>query len=329
MMFKAFALGVAVLLSPLAAQETATRPRITGVAHAAFYVTDMAKARAFYEGFLGYASPYSSSYDGTPGAAVTIKINDRQTVELLPGPKGSPGTDRLHHFAIETENAEAMRRFLQSKDIDVPGEVGLDEQGNKAFSIKDPNGNTVQILEYLPEGWARREQGKYLPDTRIAPRMSHVGVIVGDFARSMQFYGELLGFRDIWRGSAGGKTLNWVNMQVPDGQDYVEFMLYDKYPTTDRLRTMHHICLEVADIEQALVSRRDRPYPPESKRPSDLKAGVNGKRQVNYYDPDGTRVEIMEPNTFDGLPRPPSPAEPPVPEKSVRKEEIRSAEKKK
>jgi len=30
-------------------------------------------------------------------------------------------------------------------------------------------------------------------------------------------------------------------------------------PTTDRLRTMHHICLEVADIEQALVSRRDRP----------------------------------------------------------------------
>ena len=41
--------------------------------------------------------------------------------------------------------------------------------------------------------------------------------------------------------------------------------------------------------------------------------GVNGKRQVNMYDPDGTRVEIMEPNTVDGKPRPPSPAPPPPP----------------
>jgi len=42
--------------------------------------------------------------------------------------------------------------------------------------------------------------------------------------------------------------------------------------------------------------------------------GVNGKRQINFYDVDGTRVEIMEPKTYDGKPRPPSPAPPPVPE---------------
>ena len=29
------------------------RPKILGISHAAFYVTDMAKARAFYEGVLG------------------------------------------------------------------------------------------------------------------------------------------------------------------------------------------------------------------------------------------------------------------------------------
>jgi hypothetical protein len=27
---------------------------------------------------------------------------------------------------------------------------------------------------------------------------------------------------------------------------------------------------------------------------------VNGKRQINLYDPDGTRIEIMESGTFDG-----------------------------
>jgi lactoylglutathione lyase len=44
-----------------------------------------------------------------------------------------------------------------------------------------------------------------------------------------------------------------------------------------------------------------------------MKTGVNGKRQINYYDPDGTRVEIMEPTTADGKPVPPSTATPPPP----------------
>ena len=46
-----------------------------------------------------------------------------------------------------------------------------------------------------------------------------------------------------------------------------------------------------------------------------MKAGVNGKRQINFYDGDGTRVEIMEPGTYDGKPRPPSAAPPPVAER--------------
>jgi hypothetical protein len=75
--------------------------------------------------------------------------------------------------------------------------------------------------------------------------------MVGEFEASMRFYGELIGFRNIWCGSAGGKTLNWVNLQVPDGGDYVEFMLYEKFPSMDRLRTMHHICLEVPDVAAA------------------------------------------------------------------------------
>jgi lactoylglutathione lyase len=43
-----------------------------------------------------------------------------------------------------------------------------------------------------------------------------------------------------------------------------------------------------------------------------MKEGVNGKRQINYYDIDGTRVEVMEPGTYDGKPRPPSTAPAPV-----------------
>ena len=43
-----------------------------------------------------------------------------------------------------------------------------------------------------------------------------------------------------------------------------------------------------------------------------MRIGTNGKRQINLYDPDGTRVEVMEPGTADGKPVPPSDAPPPT-----------------
>jgi lactoylglutathione lyase len=39
-------------------------------------------------------------------------------------------------------------------------------------------------------------------------------------------------------------------------------------------------------------------------RPLEIRTGVNRKRQLNLFDPDGTRVELMEPNTVDGKPAP-------------------------
>jgi catechol 2,3-dioxygenase-like lactoylglutathione lyase family enzyme len=143
--------------------------------------------------------------------------------------------------------------------------------------------------------------------------MSHVGIMVGQLDASLKFYGDILGFKETWRGSTGGKMLNWVNMRVPDGEDYIEFMLYDKMPALDRLHTLHHICLEVDDVAKSGEILKGRPLPEGCKPPTDMKTGVNGRRQINYYDPDGTRVEIMEPRTFDGKPVPPSTATPPAP----------------
>jgi lactoylglutathione lyase len=41
------------------------------------------------------------------------------------------------------------------------------------------------------------------------------------------------------------------------------------------------------------------------------RTGINRKRQVNLFDPDGTRVELMEPDTIDGRPVPSSTLPPP------------------
>jgi catechol 2,3-dioxygenase-like lactoylglutathione lyase family enzyme len=127
----------------------------------------------------------------------------------------------------------------------------------------------------------------------------------------MKFYGGILGFQEIWRGSKDGKVLSWVNLKVPEGNDYLEFMLYDKMPDLKSLGTLHHICLEVPDIEKAKAALEARPAHASYTHPLEIRTGVNRKRQMNLYDPDGTRSELMEPRTTDGVPTPPSTAAPP------------------
>ena len=105
--------------------------------------------------------------------------------------------------------------------------------------------------------------------------------------------------------------LSWTNMRVPDGSDYLEFMLYSNPPTDKDRGTKNHICLVVPDIEKAVKILEGRPARKNYTKAIEIKTGVNHKRQANLYDPDGTRVELMEPNTVDGKPVPSSSAPPP------------------
>ncbi|MGH9657933.1 MAG: VOC family protein [Bryobacteraceae bacterium] len=298
-------LFAALLFLPLLAAQS--RPRILGLAHVALRVGDIEKSRAFYKDFLGYAEPFKlDNSDGTL-ALTFIKINDRQYVELFPGLQ--PGGDRLHHISIETDDAEAMRVYLKSRGVSVPDRVPKGRIGNSNFNVKDPDGHTVEIVEYEPDGWSVREKGKHIGPARVSARMLHAGIIVGAAAAAMRFYGEILGFREIWRGSANDTTLSWINMRVPDGDDYIEFMLYRDLPAADARGVVHHICLEVPDAEASLARLDRSAY----TRPLEVRTGRNRKRQLNLFDPDGTRVELMEPRTVDGAPAPSSTAPPPRP----------------
>jgi len=294
---------IAVLaLTPLLMAQH--RPRILGVAHIALFVSDIEKSRAFYKDLLGFDEPFKlDKPDGTLSLTF-IKVNDRQYIELFPGLQ--PGGDRLNHISIQTDDAEAMRAYLGSKGVKVPAAVPRGRILNSNFNVKDPDGHTVEIVQYEPEGWSVREKGKFMTDKRISDRMLHLGIIVGDLSAARKFYGDILGFREIWRGSRDGKVLSWTNMQVPDGDDYIEFMLYKDLPAPDNRGTQHHICLVTPDIAKAKATLEGRLG--SYNRPMEIRTGTNRRRQLNLYDPDGTRVELMEPVTVDGKPTPSSDA---------------------
>jgi lactoylglutathione lyase len=290
-------------------QDAPKRPRITGIAHIALYVHDMGKARWFYKDFLGFGEPYSlNKPDG--GLSLTfIKINDRQYIELFP--EVEPGSDRLNHISVETDNVEGMRVYLASKGVKTPEKVNLGRIKNLSFNVQDPDGHTVEFVQYQPDGWSMREKGKYMPVERVSTRMMHIGILVGAIEPAMTFYRDILGFQEIWRGSRDGKVLNWVNMKAPEGDTYIEFMLYDRLPEPTARGSAHHICLEAPDLSKAKARLEARPAARNYTRPLEIRTGTNRKRQMNLYDPDGTRSELMEPVTVDGVPAPSATAPPP------------------
>jgi lactoylglutathione lyase len=293
----------------MALADEPQRPHITGISHIALYVHDMDKTRAFYEEFLGFAEPYSLTNSDGSLRLTWIKINDRQSIELFP--EREAGSDRLYHVALETDNAVGMRDYLAARGVAVPEKVGKGKIGNLNYFIRDPDGHIVEIVQYLPDGWTILNNGRFMPHTRISTNMAHAGILVGDLDAANFFYEGVLGFHEIWRGAKNSDVLSCVHEQIPDGKGFLEFMLYSALPDPDKRGKYHHLCLEVPDIEKAKAILEQRAPLIGYDKPLGIQIGVNRKRQLNVYDPDGTRVELMEPQTIDGKPAPPSTAPPP------------------
>lgn len=300
---------LALTLCPFAATQP-KRPQLLGVAHMALFISDIEKTRGFYHDFLGFQEPYDLKNADGSLSMTFFKVNEDQYIEIFPGLK--PEQDRLNHIAFQTDDAEALRSFLAARGVKTPDKVNKVRIGNTSFNAKDPEGHTVEFTQYEPSGWTRREKGKFLSAAPISKRILHVGIIVGDAPEATKFYSGVLGLKEFWRGSArNATTVSWMNMRLPESSDYVEFMLYSDLPAPTQRGSQHHICLEVPDIEKALAQLEASPYRKLYMRPLEIRTGINRRRQLNLFDPDGTRIELMEPDTIDGQPTPPSTAPPP------------------
>jgi len=263
------------------------RPPIIGLAHVGFFVSDIGKADEFYGHALGYQH---FSLDKPTGGLMLnyYKINDHQYVEIYPGLKGDQ--DRLSHVAFETTDARKLRDYLASKGVKVPEHLkpGLDK--NISFMIDDPEGRKIEFVQYMPGSLHRSKFGTLLPTTRVSDHMIHAGFVVHDRAAEDHLYKDILGFKVMWYGGMKDDEVNWVDMRVPNGSDWLEYMLRVNNPSPKTRGVMNHFALGVNQIQPAYHSILDRGYKP----PQPPKIGRDGKWQLNLYDPDLTRVELME-----------------------------------
>jgi catechol 2,3-dioxygenase-like lactoylglutathione lyase family enzyme len=290
---QALSLILFLAMSSLAAD----RPPLVGIAHIAFQVSDLAKAQAFYGGLLGYDDAFRLYKEDGTTSLVYFKVSDRQYIEIFPGLPPDQD-DRLSHIALETTNLEALRLYLAEKGLQVPAKVNTGRDGNLNFTVKDPDGHRVEFVQYQPGSMQMKAKGSYLGTKRLSSRMLHVGVTVADVAAADRFYKDILGFSEIWRGGTTDDVTSWINMKVPDGTDYVEYMLVTEKVDRKRLGTLHHAALLVSDMQQALETLRERPLGWDPAYVQAPRVGRNKRWQLNLYDPDGSRTELMEPFTM-------------------------------
>ena len=269
-----------------AAAPASGRPPITGVSHLAVYAADPAASERFYVGKLGGVR--ASDPEDSHGAR--YRFGPRQFVEVLPLPAGQ-GESRMAHVAFVTTDAAAMRRWLQSHGARDVSAVETAPDGERRVSTRDPEGVLVQFVQ---PGRPAATGGAAISDHAI-----HVGFMVRSRAAEDRFYRDVLGFRPYWRGAKRDGATDWVSQQVPDGRDWLEYMLVGPGSTVpldqvdaNQLGVLNHISLGVPNMEAAVTTliRDDRLSP----RHDGPQMGLDGKWQANLYDPDGTRVELME-----------------------------------
>lgn len=285
---------ILVVVPSRASAQAPSRPAITGVAFFRDYTTHPSAAQTFYGTTMGFPQLIGSN------GAMVFPVNRSQWVEVQPTTAPPQQNGRMAGIAFTTRDARALERYLNSKGV-----ATVEPMHDNEFGVHDPEGNLVLFVEspYPTAGGDSKLAGtaKQVAASQPLPsatshRIIHVGFIVEDRAKEDAFWKGVLGFRPYWHGwgkDPAEKGDDYVSLQVPDGTDWLEYML--NQPRTVDLRqtgVMDHFSLGTERMQTVLAQLQANGC--DGKDCTSIQAGRDGKIQLNLYDPDQTRVEYME-----------------------------------
>ena len=242
--------------------------------------TDLHKSREFYHRVLGLGP-------GTGGCVSLTRpcfsVNDHQQIELLQVTAGDPA-NFVAEVAFATPDVAQMQRYLTAHSITTTA-IEKDADGVQHFALSDPEGNHIAFVQ-LPAAHF------FTPtESQVSTRLIHAGFIVRDRAAEDHFYRDLLGFRLYWHGGFKDSDTDWWEIQVPEGTDWIEYMLnISEYAKHDERGIQNHFSLAVEKIRTGEARLRANGLTSQDHP----EIGRDGKWSYDIYDPDGTRVEFME-----------------------------------
>jgi catechol 2,3-dioxygenase-like lactoylglutathione lyase family enzyme len=182
-------------------------------------------------------------------------------------------------FIVDSE--KMMKRWLVANNVPFKAGAGPYRDRDTYLFMADPEGHKIYFRNV--KHWDKTDYAHMA--------VLDAGFVVKDREQMDKFYKDVLGFHMYWHGGREAGATDWVDMQVPDGTDWIEYML-NAPENADRqtLGAMNHIALGVPDVRAAAMAWEAKGM----ELPEEPKIGRDGKWELNLYDPDGTRVELME-----------------------------------
>ncbi len=121
---------------------------IFSVLHVTFLVSELGKARAFYEGVLGLAIEPSRPDLGFPG--VWYAVGNRQQIHLMQLPNPEAGLQRPTHGGRDRHVALAIDDLAElAGRLDKAGiSYTRSRSGRAALFCRDPDGNALEFAEF-------------------------------------------------------------------------------------------------------------------------------------------------------------------------------------
>jgi len=265
---------------PLSTMAPPQRPEIYSVALVRLRVTNLEVSRPFYANTLGLPQGNQGCFS-PQGTVVCFFISHTQQVELISEAASDGGLEAL---GFRVSDAATMRKYLLAHGMKC-GEITKSNSEDDVVEVRDPENHRILLLSH------KGGIAGSLPPSLIGTRIIHAGFVVHDRTAEDHFYKDILGFHVYWHGGRKDDETSWVDMQVADGTDWIEYML--NVPTNADHHTLgvaNHIALGVPDIKAAEAQLRKNGWT-GTEQP---KIGRGGKWQLNLYDPDDTRIEFME-----------------------------------
>jgi unsaturated rhamnogalacturonyl hydrolase len=160
---------------------------VDGVTHLAIRVNHLDRSRAFYSK-LGFQQAFDLRDHGRTTVAF-IKINDRQFIELWPrSAAGQPAG--FFHICFDSPNVAALRAEYAARGL-APGDISTARAGNLLFTLRPPEGDPLEFLEYRPGSLHWEDRGKHLGPRRVSARLESVTIPARDPGRYAAFLTSL------------------------------------------------------------------------------------------------------------------------------------------
>src|SRR5260370_26288485 len=200
------------------------RPRTLGIGGVHFYSSDIKAARSCYSKVVRHEGaclwceeiPLEGVNLGTQQLLVlplVMPLSSGQHLTLSK-PLKAPPTNLLYEIVFATENVQAMKKFLLANKIRIEKVEGTRDN---YCAVIDPEGHRI--------AFAQPTQSMSASSSSTDMRIIHAGFVFHDRAVEDRFYKDILGFHVYWHGGMKEGEDHWIHMQVPDGADWIEYIL--------------------------------------------------------------------------------------------------------